>query len=41
MFWGVTHFESVHEGVKVELNSVDLTEFSEGVLVTAYLRVWN
>ena len=28
------HFELVHEGVKVKLNSVDLTEFSYGVLAT-------
>ena len=35
---GVPHFESVHEGVKVELNSVDLTEFSNGVLATVKIR---
>ena len=31
---GVPHFELVYEGVKVKLNSVNLTEFSQGVLVT-------
>ena len=34
----VPHFELVHEGVKVELNSVDLTEFSRGVLATVKIR---
>ena len=27
IFLGVPHFYSVHEGVKVKLNSVNLTEF--------------
>ena len=32
MFLGVPHFESMHKGVKVKLNSVNLTEYSLGVL---------
>ena len=35
---GVPHFELVHEGVKVELNSVNLPEFSYGVLATVKIR---
>ena len=35
---GVPHFELVHEGVKLELNSVNLTEFSYGVLATVKIR---
>ena len=35
---GVPHFELVHEGVKVELNLVNLTEFSYGVLATVKIR---
>ena len=30
----VTHFKSVHERVKVKLNSVDITKFNQGVLAT-------
>ena len=31
---GVPHIDLVHEGVKVKLNSFDLTEFIYSVLVT-------
>ena len=33
-------FESVHEGVKVKLSSVYITESGYGVFVTDYVSIW-